>query len=71
MVINIDKGIAPPAPKHKHYPFRKMGIGDSFFVETTTRNIMSQAIQFRLRNGLKWKFTVRKEKSGARIWRVE
>lgn len=68
-MIKIDKGIKIPQPLHKKYPFKNMKRGDSFFAKTTTTNITSQAISFRLRNNLKWQFVVKKVRKGARIWR--
>ncbi len=31
-MLNIDKGVPMPPPKRRSYPFRKMGIGDSFLI---------------------------------------
>jgi hypothetical protein len=71
MNISIDKGIAIPELLRYRYPFRKMKIGDSFFVINRTANaITSAAYNYRPK-----KFTARKHteggKKGIRCWRVE
>lgn len=78
-MIEIDKEI--PIPEHREYnkyPFRDMGVGDSFLVNIepgedysrTRKRVESAASGFRRRNPGR-KFIIRKEGSAARIWRIK
>lgn len=64
-----------PLPKNKRnsYPFRSMGIGDSFLIPYSDangiRNIRSAASHFHRRTGLA-KFTIAVEDKGLRVFRV-
>lgn len=75
-MLKIDTAITLPETSGKgrslgagKYPFRYMGIGDSFFVpDFTTTKLLSASRWVRVEKG--FKFTARKENDGARIWRV-
>lgn len=67
--IKIDKNIPLPKPKCK-YPFEKLTKrGYSFFAKTSVPTLNFSAYRFLKLNKLKWKFIIRAEKNGARIWR--
>ncbi|CAB4167203.1 hypothetical protein UFOVP868_7 [uncultured Caudovirales phage] len=74
-MIEIDKGIAPPAIKRgppSKYPFADMQPGDSFPVEQKLRMSVWQCARgwVSTRN-LDWKFSVRLDENGQlRCWRV-
>lgn len=65
----IEKNIAM-VKKYTDYPFDKMDVGDSIFVDgqTSAGNAAMQARTHGYRKGLK--FSARKEGSGVRIWRT-
>ncbi len=75
MKYEIEKGIEIPGSK---YPFMKMEVGDSFFVESKlnelakNRNVLSAACYvFGQKTKSKSKFTVRKVEGGLRCWRIK
>lgn len=70
-MFEIEKGVAIPRGRGRAgmYPFRKMEVGDSFFVPgATAKHLSSCACQFSARHG--WKFSVRTVDGGARVWRT-
>ena len=70
-MYKIDKNI--PLPKRaEKYPFGSMGVGHSFYAKDKSRGTLyAAAIKFRRENYVDWKFTVKPEGTGARIWRVK
>ena len=68
-LIKIDSRI--PIPTRSARPFKSMRVGDSFFDLTTPRNLFCCGWQFIKNHKLEWKFTVKKELNGARIWRIK
>lgn len=70
----VEKGHPIPRPTTRVYPFGDMEPGDSFFVppgenaERTKNNVRCAAKAFGRRKG--WKFTVRKDGEGVRVWRL-
>lgn len=55
------------------YPFRQMKVGQSFFVpndEVDSFNLRMAASSFAQRNK-DFRFTVRKEEEGYRVWRIK
>lgn len=73
-MYEIEKGIPLPGLNTK-YPFEKMEVGDSFFIENPIKdnrgNPLSLSGQANQRYGGKKRFAQRKEGSGIRIWRIE
>jgi hypothetical protein len=78
MKIKIEKGVPIPQTRGNRnlYPFKKMGVGDSFFIldksnpKKTLRNVCSAASFFKKKNP-KYKFHSRSYVTGVRVWRVE
>jgi hypothetical protein len=67
----IDKNIPTPIQRYCKYPFKDMEVGDSFFVDSKSNNMLSVAKYFAKQRKLDWVFTVRKENGGTRIWRIK
>lgn len=69
----IDKGVPVPTDNYFRYPFRRMEVGDSFFVPFVPKRVQSAAAYFTRRNP-QYRFCTRtvKEKgvNGVRCWRV-
>ena len=70
--MKIEEGI--PVPKKVRaakYPFNQMEVGQSvFFANVTTDSKPYRAAKaFELRRG--WKFAIRRQEGGIRIWRIE
>ena len=73
-LIEIESGIplAPKVSSRKRqwiYPFPKMKLGDSFFVNNVTTKTMSPHIS-RAKETLKRNFTQRTSGKGVRVWRI-
>ena len=73
IMIKIEKNV--PIPSHRgKYPFRDMKVGESFYYDNGTSNyqcLYNASRIFCIREKIDWKFTVRKEGEGARIWRTK
>ena len=77
-MIEIEKNIPAPTRwegfRSRQYPFASMQIGDSFFVEGTERKIKTHmlvnASRWAKREGLDRKFSIKKEETGYRLWRI-
>ena len=70
--LKIDTNKKMPAPrKYTRYPWAEMKVEDSFY-STTSRNTLDFSWRaWCKRNKKKWRFTVRKERKGFRVWRVK
>jgi len=73
MDIDIDKGV--PVKTQRHYPFKKMEEGDSFFVKRNGKTMkqLRAAVASAIHRAQKLyggKFTMRteKEEDGIRVW---
>lgn len=72
MVYMIEKGVPiPPRRKRKSkYNFDQMEVGDSIYIPNVKATTVSSAVSTAVRRKLKgWKFEVRSEGNGARVWR--
>lgn len=71
--IKIDKHIPIPSGiRWGKYPFNEMKVGNSFFVKKPPNLLSSNSHQWKIKhNKRRWLFIVRKEKDGARIWRIK
>lgn len=77
--MKIEKNIPVTLPaigRHAKYPFAKMEVGDSVYIECKARGVhvtgeraRVAAAVYGLRTGKK--FIYRKEKTGVRIWRID
>lgn len=68
-MVTVDKGIPIPQPRRK-YPWKKMKVGDSFFVPNDcTANVAGGAGWAGLKYNMR--FVCRKMDGGVRVWRVE
>lgn len=71
----IQRGVPLPVPVSKYktkYPFDKMEVGDSFFVDNIKANYLYNiSCIWKRSNAPKLRFKALKEGNGARIWRVE
>lgn len=69
-LIEIDRGIPmPPVQRKSHWPFDKMKVGDSFFIDASRRAAVKAAIQLRHRRGPE-RYAIRAREQGVRVWRV-
>jgi len=67
--IKIDKTVPFPAPRGK-WPFHEMEVGDSFLIPAgREKAAKASAWTYGHKHGIR--FTVRQEKKGVRIWRIE
>jgi len=69
-MIEISKHI--PLPKTrvmKKYPYREMEIGDSFYVEGVSLQVICNS-NWRYGKKLGMKFIASKDKEGVRVWRA-
>ena len=70
-MIKIEKNVSLPQIKNK-YPWDKMKVGDSFAVDKAAiNNLHSNANYYLKKTKLKWKFTMRKNGDGVRVWRIK
>lgn len=72
--IKIEKNIPvprDPETKSTKYPWRTMKVGDSFWINKSPSKMRHAANLFCRRNNIKYKWAARREKDGARIWRVK
>lgn len=79
--VKIEKGIEMPRinSKNSYYPYEKMEVGDSFYIEVkegenmwnVQSRLLTSSKSFILKNNLQWKFTTRKMDKGFRIWRIK
>ena len=67
--IMIEKNVPIPEPRRRKYPFSKMKIGDSFFIEDTSAKVRASASSYGKR--LNREFITRREGNGVRCWRVK
>lgn len=71
--IKIEKGVPMPKPRAQRakYPWRELGVGDSFFVPGAARARCSVgAVHSAQRIGGGVRFTVRTVEGGVRVWRI-
>lgn len=68
-MVKIERGVPLDTERYVRYPFDKMKVGDSFFVELDTKRVASAASKYR-RAHMEFKFAVRKVSGGTRVWRV-
>jgi hypothetical protein len=73
-VITIEKGVEIPPRQEKRgnlYPFDKMEVGESFWIhgEKAGPTLGTAAAMYKRKNS-GFNYTVRKQKDGARIWRI-
>jgi hypothetical protein len=72
MEFKIDKGVPIPSKQRTEYPWGRMEVGDSFFVEKDEQGrrlaTAVKAVNRRVKNK---KFIVRKVLGGYRCWRIE
>jgi hypothetical protein len=69
--IEIDRGIPLPPPAKGKYPFARMRVGDSFFVDDLARiSAVRTALRYRMRCHHGERYTARKKPTGIRVWRV-
>jgi hypothetical protein len=69
--FKIESDVPVPDERRRFkYPWSEMKVGDSFFVENGSQNVLSTAgRQYgRFHGG---KFSTRKEGNGVRVWRIE
>jgi hypothetical protein len=70
MNIAIDKNIPiPPEKKRNVYPYKEMGIGESFVVPSAKIQIVCNA-NYRAGKVSGKKFIARREGDGVRVWRT-
>jgi len=70
-MIKIDKEIPPPQRKKRNtYPYRKMDVGESFFVGDVNISLMCNN-NYRISRATGMRFIARREGNGVRVWRIE
>ena len=72
MNFTIEKNVPfkLPLKETTHYPFAKMELGDSFSFDKEYHTKVSAASQY-YKHKLNFKFAIRKDGFGFRIWRVK
>ena len=71
-MIPIDKDVPmpnPTTPDVTKYPWMKMEIGDSFFVEGST-SVRFNGTKYAAQKQTGRKFTIRRVEGGIRVWRT-
>ena len=68
-MIAIEKGVPIPAGNESKYPWRKMEIGDSFYVAGVNPTAIYTA-RARAQRETGFKFCVKGIDGGTRVWRV-
>lgn len=78
MKIEVDSNIPIPARRRRpsKYPFEKMDLGDSFFIESTEdrpnpERALGSVVHAANKRYGEMKFRIAKVDGGARVWRVE
>ena len=76
--MQIDRGIAPPAPRGRKYPFRRMNPGDSVFYAGDFTHLNAckaymAAKTIQKRDGIEFqgKRVIENGQAGVRIWRID
>lgn len=71
--ITIDRGIPmPKRPSAQKYPWRKLEVGESFFVPCEGKRIQEfQSQTWNAGRAHNRKFATRRENGGIRVWRIE
>lgn len=71
MILTVEKNIPIPLEKKRNaYPYKKMDIGESFFVGDTKMQIVCNA-NYRASKSTGMKFIARREGDGVRVWRTQ
>lgn len=77
MNYKIERGIKIPPRRHggklEKYPFAKMKVGDSFFVQDRDPKravLRLNSVSYSAGKRYGYRFVVRREDDGARVWRV-
>lgn len=70
MTIKIEKNIPISEHGNRKYPFREMEVGDSFFVPDCKPSKINGPAQGFMRRNPEVKFTIRREGTGYRCWRI-
>lgn len=75
MTFKIDKGVPLPETYQRgKYPFREMGVGDSFFVAAAKRSQITSTVSYAGRRQGKRFITravIENGVKGTRVWRIE
>lgn len=74
--FTIEKDVPMPKVDNKRrgrYPFEEMEIGDSFFVPeaVASANSLGSSVHYFCKGKKSYKFSVRREQGGCRVWRTE
>ena len=71
MTIKIEKGLPIRLLRKRasKYPFAKMEVGDSFFVDGAKSGVLAARCAYW--NKLGCRFIARTEGTGARVWRIK
>jgi hypothetical protein len=73
MEIKVERNVPMPIKRgYGKWPFATMKVGDSFaFAGDKLNQVHQAASQYRRRANPSWRFTVRKQVDGYRIWRIK
>lgn len=68
--IRIEKGVQRPrsVPSHPKYPLKDLKVGESFFAPVRSGHMSGSIYLAKLKTG--FKYSVRKEGDGCRVWRI-
>lgn len=67
--MQIDTGVRLPVRKtHLKYPLKELKVGESFLAPVSSTNISGSIYLAKIRTG--FKYSVRKEGAGCRVWRI-
>lgn len=67
-MVKIEKNVPLPPLKTYPYPWADMKIGDSFFTETAATSLSTGRAKAQKKTG--FKFSLRIEGTGTRVWRI-
>ena len=69
--VTVEKDVLLPALRVAHrYPYKEMEVGDSFFLDNTSIQVVCNN-NYRTGKLLGKKFIARREGDGVRVWRTE
>lgn len=74
-MYKIEKGVPlPTRSTRRKYPFRELGVGDSFFVpekDPKARRAVAQSIRTSFHRHKPKVFTAHETPNGVRVWRIK
>ncbi len=69
-MVQIETGVPIPVGVRRSYPYREMSVGDSFWVEGISLQVVMNT-NYRWGKRLGRKFIARADGPGIRVWRID